>query len=410
MILVSHPTGNSNVRNALHAFAAAGVLKEFWTCVAWGEKWKINHLLPKALRAQLCRRSFETEVLRVTHSRPWREVGRLLSSAVKARNLTRHEDGKFCVDAVYRDLDDAVARRIRTLRGLATVYAYEDGALATFREAQRIGIERIYDLPIGYWRAGLAIQNEEAQIEPEWASTLVATQDSAEKFERKDAELRLAERVIVASRFTRETLRKAPDFRAPVDVIPYGAPEPDAQYARRCNRRLRVMFAGSLSQRKGISYFFKALEPFGHHVDVTVVGRPASMCAPLDAALNRCTWHPSLPQPQLWEQMRRHDVLILPSLFEGFGLVLLEAMARGMVVITTANTAGPEIIQHNVDGFLVPIRSSQAISDVLSILIHDRERMQAIGEAALRAARRFTWESYQDRLMAAVMSSVKAVA
>ena len=410
MILFSHPTGNSNVRNALHAFAEANLLKEFWTCVAWNDQWKVNQLLPRGLRAQLCRRSFESRVLSVTHSRPWREVGRLLSSAMHAQRLTRHEAGAFCVDAVYRDLDHAVARRLNQLRDISAVYAYEDGALETFREAERSGATRIYDLPIGYWRAGLSIQNEEAELQPEWAPTLIATQDSAEKFERKDEELRAADHVIVASRFTRETLRLAGRINGRIDVIPYGAPEPDAQFTRRCNRRLRVMFAGSLSQRKGISYFFKALEPFGHHVDTTVVGRAPAMCRPLEQALHRATWHPSLPQPQLWEQMRQHDVLILPSLFEGFGLVLLEAMARGMIVITTPNTAGPEIIEHGVNGYIVPIRSPHAITAVLDDLLRDRRRLQMVGEAALKRARHFSWERYQAQLVAAVQFAAKAAA
>lgn len=408
MILCSHPTGNSNVRNALQAFCGADLLKEFWTCLAWNSEWRVNGLLPKGIRAQLCRRAYASNVLRVTRRRPWREMGRLISSALHARGLTRHEEGAFCVDSVYRDLDATVARRLESLRDVSAVYAYEDGALATFREAQKAGVSRIYDLPIGYWRAGLKIQREEAERNPEWASTLVAIQDSRDKCQRKDEELQRASRVIVASRFTEETLREAPGFNASVDVIPYGAPEPDTDPVARFGRRLRVMFAGSLTQRKGLSYLFQALEGMGKHVDVTLVGRPAGMCAPLERALQRYTWFPSLPQPQLWEQMRQHDVLVLPSLFEGFGLVLLEAMARGVVVITTTHTGGPDVIQQGVDGFIVPIRSAQAIAEALEFLVRDRRRLRAMSFAALAKARRLSWLNYQARLVEAVKAEAAA--
>lgn len=403
MFLFSHPTGNSNVRNALLALSEADLLKEFWTCLAWNADSRVNQLLPSAIRSQLCRRSFDRRVLRVTRRRPWREMGRLLSQACRARRLTRHESGTFCVDAVYRDLDTTVASRLEKLRGLTGVYAYEDGALETFREAEKLGLTRIYDLPIGYWRAGLKIQHEEAERNPEWASTMVAMQDSAEKFRRKDEEVERASRIVVASEFTRQTLLAAPAVHAPIDVIPYGAPEPDAEIAPRSNRRLSVLFVGSLTQRKGISYLFEAMEPLRRHADLTLIGQPAGMCRALDRALQLHAWKPSLAQPQLWAEMRRHDVLVLPSLFEGFGLVLLEAMARGVVVITTPHTAGTDIIQNGSDGFIVPIRSAEAIRQSLEMLVNDRVRLRAMSHAALRTARRFTWSSYRTRLIAAIL-------
>jgi glycosyltransferase involved in cell wall biosynthesis len=399
MILLSHPTGNSNVRNALLAFKNAGLLKEFWTCVAWDGKSWMNKLLPAGLKNQLRRRAFDESILRVTRTRPLREAGRLLSSALRIKSATRHESGTFCVDSVYRDLDCAVARRLRNLRDITAIYAYEDGACESFREAQKCGIKRLYDLPIGYWRAGMKIQKEEAQLNPEWASTLVATLDSEEKLYRKDEELLRANQIIVASNFTQQTLRDAPKFSAPVEVFPYGAPEPDAQLALRCNRRLRVLFAGSLSQRKGISYLIDAIGRMHGHMELTLIGRPSGSCAPLEKAMRDYHCIPSLPQPLLWEEMRRHDILVLPSLFEGFGLVILEAMARGLVVITTPHTAGPDIIENGIDGWIVPIRSSDALVHAFETLDGDRNRLRDMSQAALQKARRYSWSAYQSLLV-----------
>ena len=96
--------------------------------------------------------------------------------------------------------------------------------------------------------------------------------------------------------------------------------------------------------------------------------------------------------------MGRHDVFVFPSLFEGFGLVILEAMAQGLPVITTSHTVGPDIIEDGVDGFIVPIRSSEAIAEKLELLAADRPRLEAMREAAIATARRFTWENYRRRL------------
>ena len=68
-----------------------------------------------------------------------------------------------------------------------------------------------------------------------------------------------------------------------------------------------------------------------------------------------------------------HDVFVFPSLFEGFGLVLLEAMAMGLPMITTAHTAGPDLLEDGKEGFIVPIRSAEAIAEKLTWLSAHRE-------------------------------------
>ena len=93
--------------------------------------------------------------------------------------------------------------------------------------------------------------------------------------------------------------------------------------------------------------------------------------------------------------MSRHDVLVLPSLHEGFGLVMSEAMGQGLVVITTPQTGGPDIIADGVEGFIVPIRSAEAIEEKLALLAHDRDRLLEMQAAAGRKAASLTWENYR---------------
>ncbi len=117
-------------------------------------------------------------------------------------------------------------------------------------------------MPIGYWRVGQKIFAEEAEREPEWASTLTGTLDSPEKLARKDEELRLASRVIVASTFTKQTLVDSP-CTAKIDLVPYGAPPPISDEISKPSAKLKVLFAGSLGQRKGLSYLLAAVEKLG---------------------------------------------------------------------------------------------------------------------------------------------------
>jgi alpha-maltose-1-phosphate synthase len=397
MILLSHPTGNEFVREAACAFDQAGLLGEFWTTISWAPDGNFNRVLPTALRQLLGRRAFSSSVRSRTRTTPFREMIRLLAGQIGFS--PKHETGIFSIDSVLRGLDREVSDRLRHIENCDLIYAYEDGALDSFRVASERGIARLYDLPIGYWRAGQKIFAEEREREPEWAETLTGARDSTEKLARKDQELQLAQRVIVASSFTKETLRDAP-VAPRIDIVPYGAPDPISSQIRKSSGRLRVLFAGALGQRKGLSYLLKAVEMLKDSVELTLLGKKSvANCRALESAVRQYRWIPSLPHAGILREMQNHDVLVFPSLFEGFGLVVLEAMAQGTPVITTAHTCGPDIIQDGIDGFIVPIRSSQAIAEKLELLINDRDLLATMKQSAREKAASRRWQNYGQRLV-----------
>ncbi len=399
MILLSHPTANQNVRQTALALAEAGLLAEFWTCVNWRRGGTLDRAVAFShrLRNELRRRSFAPELAPFIRTVPGREWGRQLASQLGWTSLTTSETGIFSIDAVYLSLDRRVARRLSTPGRIRAVYAYDDGALKSFRSAKRLGLTCIYEHPIVYWRKVRQLQAEEADLQPAWAPTLGALADSEEKLARKDEELSLADLVVTASSFSKESLAAAPGLRAPVRVIPYGAdslgiPRPPHE----ARARLRVLFAGSLTQAKGLAYLLEAVARLAKEIEFTLIGRRVSDEIPAPALLDKYRWIPSLPHDELLAEMSRHDVLVLPSLHEGFGLVMSEAMSQGLVVITTPHTGGPDLITEGVDGFIVPIRSAEAIEEKLALLARDGERLISMQGAARRKAAALTWENYRQ--------------
>ena len=188
-------------------------------------------------------------------------------------------------------------------------------------------------------------------------------------------------------------------MKAPIRVVPYGTgPGAANPPCRPASRKLRVLFVGALSQAKGLGYLLEAVARFGSQIEFTLIGRRISPAVPTPAVLNKYRWIPSLPHDGLLREMAQHDVLVLPSLHEGFGLVITEAMGLGLVVITTPHTAGPDLITDGVDGFVVPIRSSAAIEEALAHLLRDPDRLAAMQEAARRRAQAWSWENYRQRL------------
>jgi glycosyltransferase involved in cell wall biosynthesis len=408
-IIASHPTGNVNARQAMRALAEAGLLAQFHTSIATFQGNVLGRISGLPGFGELRRRAYPRSLKSFTWTHPWREALRLASLRFGWPSLVERERGWASIERVYAGIDKCASHAANQLKPNG-VYSYEDGALETFRAATRVGAQRFYDLPIGYWRAARRILQEEAERRPEWAVTLGGLQDSLAKLSRKDEELQLADHIVVASTFTKQTLRECPFPVAPVSVVPYGAddalPTAPRDAVSFSAGPLRVLFVGGLSQRKGIADLFEAVEMLGPHVKLTVIGRkPTAACAALDAELGKHRWIESLPREKILAEMHRHDVLVFPSLFEGFGLVVTEALSQGLPVITTPHTCGPDIVTEGEDGFIVPIRDPQAIAGKLELLHRDRSRLAAMSDAARKKAEGLMWADYRRRIVEVVENS-----
>jgi len=103
------------------------------------------------------------------------------------------------------------------------------------------------------------------------------------------------------------------------------------------------------------------------------------------------------PREALLREMSEADVFVFPSLFEGFALVILEAMAAGLPVITTPNTAGPDLIEDGKEGLIVPAGDVEALRTAMESLLNNPERARAMGRAAHEKAKEYTWEKYGER-------------
>jgi alpha-maltose-1-phosphate synthase len=406
-IFVSHPTGNANVAAVVTALLESEMLGGYATCIHWRPESVWAPLVPAGLRRTLERRARLTVPDDKLFTLPVRELLRHLLPKMKLGSLTRGYGAPFSVDGVYHDLDRYAAWVMEWQRKkqvpLKAVYAYEDGALEQFRAAERLGMKRIYDLPIGYWRASREIAEQERELLPGWAGTLNALADPAEKLARKDEELAAADVVVAPSQFVARTLEKFPGKKRVV-VNPFGVPARVApeRAKRQPGEPLRVLYVGGLTQRKGVAYLLQAVRETGTAVQLTMIGRKVGTSTERDRACEQHRWIESLPHAEILAAMREHDVFVFPSLFEGLALVLGEAISQGLPVITTPNSGGEDILRDGVDGFIVPIRDPHAIAEKLLLLAGDSELLRQMSENARARAAELTWKGYQNRTVALV--------
>lgn len=411
-VLLSHLKGNANVKAATYGLIKAGMLAEFHVTIASIPGSVLDRIGGVGPFSEIRRRSFDPIVKPFLHTWPWLEVGRLLALKSGVKKLVKPNSGFFNIDALHQNIDKHVSHRLRERDSnkLSAVYCYEDSALYTFRRAKQLGLACLYDLPIGYWRTARKLLENEKERWPEWVNTMPGLVDSDEKLSCKDEELMLADRIFVASSFTASTLKDFPGKLAPVEVIPYGFPPVGKirEYTYGVRKRpLKLLFVGSLSQRKGIADLFAAVDAIGLHVELTMVGRKVtSDCPALDVALAKHRYFSSLPNDDILRLMRDADLLIFPSLFEGFGLVISEAMSQGTPVITTERTAGPDLIAHDQNGWLLKAGSIIDLKNAIEDILYNPQKVKRAGQEAYEAASRRPWEIYGQELSDAIKKGI----
>ena len=408
MIVVAHPFGNANVRALLVALQEAGLLAKYITTLGWSARSRLLATLPQKVRRPLMRRSYDLPA-ECIEAYPLREAVRLSAAAANARSLIEHERGWASIDRVWQALDARAAdylRRNRSEEKISAIYSYEDCALQSFELAQALRIRRIYDLPIAYWETSLRLLREEAERYPDWEPTLGGTKDSAEKLERKRRELELAELVVCPSEFVVESLPPSVRASKPVVLAPFGSPPAQSEQPTETNGKpLRVLFAGSMTQRKGLADVFAAMKLVGSaEVELVIMGSPIRPLAWYRRQLPDFTYEPPRPHPEVLRLMRSCDVLVLPSIVEGRALVQQEAMACGLPLIATRNAGGDDLIAEGETGFLVPIRSPEALAEKISWCVTHRKSISGMGIAAQRRAAQFTWRGYGEKVLAAIQA------
>ena len=109
-------------------------------------------------------------------------------------------------------------------------------------------------------------------------------------------------------------------------------------------------------------------------------------------------FHGSVPQPELYAAYEAADVLVFPTLCDGFGLVVAESLAHGLPVITTDQAGAADLLTPE-SGVIVPAANSIALTDALQWCLDNRDTLQGMRFKALEVARRRQWSDFRRDLV-----------
>ena len=256
---------------------------------------------------------------------------------------------------------------------------------------------------------------QEIEHHPESAASLgmeweLALPDS--DFEHLVEETRMASHFLVASSFTRDSLIEHGAPAAAIRVIPYGVdsghfhPAPHATDLR--SGPLRLLFVGRINQRKGLRYLLEALSQFApEQIELTICGRVLDSMEEFSRGAIPIKLRPSVSAAELVHAYQQADLFVLPSIAEGFGQVLLEALASGLPILTTTRTAAPDLIEDGVQGFIVEPQRADLLQQRIAWALEHRDELAAMGVRARTRAEHFTWQRFRQDAAAAVMTFIQ---
>ena len=395
-VIVSHPHVAAFASGVARGLAREGKLAGYLTGVAFSDVSPLGRLafLFSARHPVVRNRSLSDIPSHLFRSLAAVEIG----SRATASLLRRLGLGVKTYDALFTSHDAAVAA-MPWPRAATAVYAYEDGALWTFRRARRREMSRIWDLPLPHY---LAIERTLEAERRRWPGAAVGPNhhEPAWKKSRKDDELALATTVCVASAFTKHSLEDQ-DLRVPIVVTPYGFPVDEfLPRVRPPSGPFTVVAVGTHDLRKGTPYLLEAWKRAAiPDAELHLIGPLRLAPSFLESYAGLFRHWPHVAKSDLGKRYSDADLLAFPTVGDGFGLVIQEAMCCGTPVVTTPCGGGPECITDGVNGYLVPARDVDALVDRFRYAAAHRDLMYTMGEAARQRAERWTWREAGEALV-----------
>jgi len=202
-----------------------------------------------------------------------------------------------------------------------------------------------------------------------------------------------------------------------IDVVPHGVSRrffenpPSAS----APRGRGILFCGTWTPVKGVTYLadaFGRLVRGGRRVNLTILGGavpPAVIeSAFLPEARELLTIVDRVPEDAVMSAYREHDVLAWSSTYEGFGMVLVEAMSQRLPIVATPAGCASSLIQHERTGLSVPPRDPAALAAALDRMLTDRDLAARCGDAAFEEVRGMTWTRTAERTLEVYQKAISA--
>ncbi|MGX5357819.1 glycosyltransferase family 4 protein [Kocuria sp. KH4] len=305
-----------------------------------------------------------------------------------------------------------VAAAVTNADGLDAIIAQYHSGLEPFQAAAQ-RTTKILMYPIAHHSWMQETMRTEAESNPEWAHFLQGYRMPLWKQTLLDAEIQLADKIMVPSSFVRSTFmhagvdaEKLVVQNLGVDLPPTDTPSMDRSQHSSC--KTTFLFAGQVNQRKGIGYILDAFAQMEtKDTELLIAGHASAEMRDRLSRYARVTYLGTMPRQELFAVMAQADALLLPSFAEGFPLTALEAMANQCVPIVSQFTFASDVIRDGENGFVVDAGSVEQLVQRMTNVVDDQKQTRAIKLNAQQTARGYSWSAYEKNSASAVQLLIR---
>ena len=413
-ILIAHPAQQHSYRLAT-AFKRTGDLAAYVTTVYNAPKSLtrvILPMLPKELQRKAQNRV--CVALEETDVKQRNELGGLLTIAfhnIKYLrkwywDIKRWNEDRFAI-SVAKIAQDIKADAVISFDGTSPLL-FE----TLMRDAPEI--TRILDMSAANALYLKEVYERDFAIKPAFAKKLRNEWQriwNPKDIERTRRELLGAEYYLCGSEFVVKSLEYSGIDASSCAICHYGV---DAEKFRTLRSRVisndgpvRFIFIGGTNELKGIGYLLDAfLSMSSKDATLTVVGHVNLDADQLALYENRVNFTGSVPHSEIPKYLDNADVMLFPSLGDGFPLSAMEALSCGVPVVCSENTGTADVIVDGVNGFVIPAQSQSALGDVITWFIENKNKILEMSINARKTAEVCTWDRYYEAVWQSVSGFV----
>ena len=295
-----------------------------------------------------------------------------------------------------RRYDRIAAKRITA--DIDILVAWSSMALCSLARARALGAKTILERG----SAHIAYQDQLLREEYEITGTKPELPDRG-VIEQECQEYNQADYICVPSTFAYRSFVERGVSPSKLLIVPLGVDAHQFRPVPKQGSSFRVIHCGALTVQKGIHYLLQSFHELRlRDAELWLVGtitQEAERYLSRYGSPNVVVWG-TFPQSELGHMYSQGSVFCAASVQDGFGMVIPQAMACSLPVICTTNTAAHDLVRDGIDGFVVPIRNTEALKESMHFLYSHRDQARRMGEEARkRILEAFTWDHYGERIV-----------
>ncbi|MDK0557894.1 glycosyltransferase family 4 protein [Clostridium perfringens] len=284
------------------------------------------------------------------------------------------------------------------------VICYDTNALECFKylENNKSNIIRIMDVAATNWIYMKEIYENDMLICPELKEKLRCEVGNYLTFKNQKyikEEINRSQYLIVASKFVKKSYEFSNFPSNKILICPYGVDLNNFKYCTKKEKEriepLNFIFIGGTKQLKGIYYLLEAFKRIPNKTaTLTIVGECNLSNKFMSRYKNKVTFTGLLMHDDIAELLKTMDIMIFPSLGDGFGLSVIEGMACGCPIICSENSGVADLIKDGENGFIIPIQDIDEIINKVNWFVENREIIPQMSIMANETAKMYSWDNY----------------